>query len=362
MNKNAPVLSFTCTRNEFDEPEFFEGTWLVNYHPIGYMNLEAFLDRRKAPKHRRHIQRLLERYGCDDPEGFLNVTHALSLNDTLWVKPTGSNLVWEQVSLYQNEFDQLISEAAFDGTISETDFSTTSPEFATDGYYAKCWVREKSGIYLYKTGSNEFELEPVSEFLAFQLASILCPNSVAYDLDFYHRKLISKCALFTSEQYGLAKASSVFRGERTIPALLEYFAKLGSEDAFRRMCVLDALIYNPDRHYGNFGILFDNDTMEPLSLCPVFDNNRSLFPDLDQDQLENPQWYLDRCKPKLGRDFRVTARGLLTPDIRADLKNLMGFRFQQHPTIQLPQDRLDALSKIVNQQIEAILNTTGLNE
>ena len=39
-----------------------------------------------------------------------------------------------------------------------------------------------------------------------------------------------------------------------------------------------------------------------------------------------------------------------------DLKNLMGFRFQQHPTIRLPQERLDALSQIVNQQIEAILN------
>lgn len=121
------------------------------------------------------------------------------------------------------------------------------------------------------------------------------------------------------------------------------------------MCILDALIFNPDRHYGNFGVMFDTDTMEPIELCPVFDNNRSLFPDLDQEQLENPNWYLGKCKPKLGRDFLITARGLMTSEIRGDLKNLIGFQFQQHDRIRAPQERLDALSSIVNRKIREIL-------
>lgn len=90
-------------------------------------------------------------------------------------------------------------------------------------------------------------------------------------------------------------------------------------------------------------------------MCPVFDNNRSLFPDLDQEQLENPDWYLQKCKPMIGKDFLVTARGLLTPEIQADLKNLLGFQFVQHQHISVPQERLDALSKIVTKQIKAIL-------
>lgn len=90
-------------------------------------------------------------------------------------------------------------------------------------------------------------------------------------------------------------------------------------------------------------------------MCPVFDNNRSLFPDLDQGQLENPDWYLQKCKPMIGKDFLVTARGLLAPDIKSDLKNLLGFRFAQHDRITAPQERLDALSKIVNAQIKAII-------
>ena len=355
MNKDVPVLSFLCERNEFDEPLFQELVWYVAYRPIGYKSLTGFLERRKAPKHREHIQRLLERYGCDDLEGFLNVTHALSLNDTFWVKRQDSGLRWDQVSLYQNEFDQLISEAAFDGSASSSEFSTTSPEFGTDGNYAKCWVREDEDIFLYKTGSSRYEVEPLSEFLASQLASILCPDYVDYDLGFYRGRLISKCRLFTAERYGLAKAAGIFSETRTIPVMLDYFEKLGSGDDFRRMCVLDALIFNPDRHYGNFGVMFDTDTMKPICMCPVFDNNRSLFPDLDQDQLEHPDWYLNRCRPIIGKDFLITARGLLTPEIRSDLKNLLGFRFRQHESITAPQERLDALSAIVNRQIKAIL-------
>ena len=355
MNKNTIVLSFLCVRNEFDEPEFKELQWHVGYRPLGFKSLTGFLERRKAPKHRKHIQRILEQYGCDDLEGFINVTHAVSLNDTFWVKKAESNLRWEDVSLYQNEFNELISEAAFDGSTSSWGLSTTSPEFGTDGNYAKCWVREETGIYLYKTGSARFEVEPLSEFLATQLAEILCPRYAAYDLAFYRGKLISKCELFSTEDYGLAKAAAIFGEEKTIPSLLRYFDELGSGDEFRRMCVLDALIYNPDRHYGNFGVMFDTDTMEPLTMCPVFDNNRSLFPELDQDQLDHPDWYLERCKPKLGKDFVITARGILTPEIRSDLKNLQGFHFVQHNRIDAPQERLDALSNIVNRQIKKIL-------
>ena len=47
--------------------------------------------------------------------------------------------------------------------------------------------------------------EPLSEFLACQLAEQVCPAAVRYDLDFYYHKLISKCRLFTDEAHGLVK-------------------------------------------------------------------------------------------------------------------------------------------------------------
>lgn len=357
MNKDAQILLFCCERNKFEEVETRELTWLSKCTPLGYTDLASFLDRRKAPKHRKHIEELLGRYNCNDTEDFLRVTHTLSLNDTFWVKEEGSDLTWQDVSLYRNEFDELVSAAAFDGHFSSTSLSSTSPKFGTDGYYAKCWVREEGKIYLYKTGSNTFEIEPLSEFLASQLAQKICPESVSYDLDFYHNKLVSKCELFTSEAVGLVKAYDVLeRNQRSVAEMLRYFESIGSGEEFRRMCILDALILNTDRHLGNFGVLVNNDTMEVLGMAPVYDNNRSLLFDMDMDQLtRRGDWCIQKCQPRFGIGFIPTAKGMLTDQLRAELEQLRGFEFQQHPYISAEQERLDILSEIVNRQIEQIL-------
>ena len=154
MNKNAPLLLFDCYQNEYGETEMEELQWHSDLRPLGYRSLLPFLERRRAPKHRKHIRQLLEKYGCDDLEGFLQVTHALSLNDTFWVREAGSALMWEDVSLYRNPFNEVISLAAFAGDLSGDSFSSTSPEFGTDGRFAKCWVRENDDIFLLKSGSD----------------------------------------------------------------------------------------------------------------------------------------------------------------------------------------------------------------
>ena len=352
MNRQRPFLRFLCERDASGKAMFSELQWLTELRPIGYGNLRGFLVRRLPPKNRRHVRALLERFGCSDLEIFLRVTHGLSLNDTLWVKEADSSLAWENVSLYANDFDPLVSEAAFDGVGRESGFSLPSPEFGTDGSYDKCWVRDADGIRLYKGGVG---LEPVSEFLVCQLAPRLCRRYVEYDLGIYRGRLVSKCALFTSEQTGLVKASDVFGWEQSLPRLLAYCRTLGCEDDFRRMCVLDALTLNTDRHYGNFSFLFDNATMEILTLAPVFDNNRALLPELDEEQLAAPDQYAAQARPRLGPDFILMARELLTEEIRADLETLRGFRFVNHPVHPISDRRLELLSALVQRQLDHIL-------
>ena len=196
---------------------------------------------------------------------------------------------------------------------------------------------------------------PSCEIFAVYLSSDGHSLVEPYDLELYHDKLVSKCPLFTTEATGLAKASAVFQGEQTIPRLLDYCQTLGSDSDFRRMCVLDAITLNPDRHYGNFGFLFDNQTMAIVGMAPVFDNNRALFPELDEDALAAPDWYIDHCRPKLGRDFIITARGLMTDEIRADLEKLKDFQFENHPRIPIRENRLELLSSLVQRQISLIL-------
>lgn len=355
LNKDTTLLEFRTKTDEFGDTLAEEIRWHSSLRPIGYKSLESFLYGRRAPKHRKHIERLLEQYGCRTLDGFLHVSRALSLNDTFWVKESSSSLQWADVSLYRKDFDELIAEAALNGSASEESMSSTSPEFSTDGYYAKCWKRESEGILLYKAGSTTFELEPLSEFLASQLASILCPGAVQYDIKFHHGRLVSTCPLFTTENIGLAKMSAILPQERTISGLLSYFESIGSEEAFRRMMILDAIILNIDRHLGNFGVLFDTGTMQVLSMAPVYDNNRSLLFDLDADQLAHAERFIPRLAPRFGVDFLTVAKAMMNDRIRSDLRNLKGYAFRPHPTIEVPDNRIEMLSQIVRERIQRLL-------
>lgn len=51
---------------------------------------------------------------------------------------------------------------------------------------------------------------------------------------------------------------------------------------FWNMFVIDALIGNWDRHNGNWGFLYNQDTDE-IKLAPIFDCGSSLFPQMDED-------------------------------------------------------------------------------
>ena len=116
LNKDTPFLKFSTYQNEFGDVSAQETAWLSPLRPIGYRSLLGFLEGRRAPKHRKHIEQLLAQYGCLTLDGFLQVSHALSLNDTFWVKQEDSPLCWQDVSLYENDFDEIIAEAALNGS------------------------------------------------------------------------------------------------------------------------------------------------------------------------------------------------------------------------------------------------------
>ena len=80
------------------KPLHWEDAWYTRSGTFGYTNLTRILEHPKRPSTRR-IAALLKEYGCDTLEGYLNVTHALSLNDTFWVRAADADLQWRDVSL-----------------------------------------------------------------------------------------------------------------------------------------------------------------------------------------------------------------------------------------------------------------------
>lgn len=363
MNKNSQVAVFQKSKDQLDN-----GFVMISERkeklPIGFHDINSWLDKRQAAKHREHLRRLMAQCGCLNSEGFIKITHATSLNDTFWVKDADEDVSWEAVSLYQNEFNEVISRISFEGTgLFGIDFSTTTPEFSTEGSFEKCWKRETDNIFLYKrgsTGARNAGLEPYSEFYAGQVGKIICKDFVDYSLTTLHKKTASKCELFTDEQNGFVSLSTLFQRRMTPREMLEYYSSIGSEDAFRRMVIFDAVTFNTDRHMGNHGVIFDNDSLTVKRMAPVFDNNQSLLPYAEDEDFQQIGIYLESKIPRIGDDFVNIAKAVMTSEIRSDLINLHGFKFSYVESDRFSRQRLLAIEKIINRQIGGILDKNKL--
>ena len=291
--------------------------------------------------------------------GFLQISHALSLIDTFWVKPANSNLTWKDISLYTHDFNEVIAKTAFEGKLHGRKLSATSPEYSTNGRFAKCWVRECENIKLLKRGNSKVRntgLEPYSEFYAVQIIKAFTSEFVSYDLRSVGGRVCSICPIFTSEEFGFLPYAAIDKGNTDIEAVLQNMSKYGLEEKAKRMFVIDAVILNEDRHKNNFGFIVNNKTQEIVDMAPLFDHNISLLPYAEEEQFENIDNYLEQRGPRLADSWVRSAAMCLTSDTRKVLIDLLDFEFQKHSKYNLPYWRLDHLDKIVRKMIKDILN------
>lgn len=354
MNKDVKIAAFVIN-------DAFSSVTITKQFvelPFWIHNFGAFVQNRQAPKHRENIAQLLRMSGCDTLRGFLNITHALSLVDTFWVRPVESTLSWRDVSLYTHEFNEVVAKTAFEGGLHGRGLSTTSPEYGTDGSFAKCWIREEGMIKMLKRGSSGASnagMEPYSEYYAAQLVSALTDEYVRYDLRSIDGRVCSVCDIFTSEEFGYLPYASVEPENSTIDSVLDKASKYGLESKFRKMFVIDAVIMNEDRHKNNFGFLVENDTQTIIGMAPLFDHNVSLLPYAMKDNFDNIDSYLAEKGPRLGRDWIPIAAACLDSDLRRKLINLSDFKFKRHEKYNLPEWRLEILEKLIHSNIEKIL-------
>jgi len=67
------------------------------------------------------------------------------------------------------------------------------------------------------------------------------------------------------------------------------------------------------------------------------------------------QEYVDTLQPAVYDDFIVTAKSMLTERNRAQLRHLLTFRFQKHPTHNLPAKRLRMIERQVQKRARLLL-------
>ena len=327
--------------------------------------IAKWLKQRTIPKNRAYVNSFLSKCGLhiNRPMNIIRVSKGLSLNDCYWVVEEGFNGTFEKYNLYDNRFSQLLAMIAFTGYGSSVRTSLVScPEFTTNGMLPKCWRRVNGTIRLYKggtSGASNTGCEPYSEYYAAQIAEVMGINSVSYNLSKWKGELCSVCDLFTSKDYSYLPIGRMVTagGMETVR---EYYQSLGKEyiDALNAMLVFDAVIFNTDRHFGNFGFMVNNKTNKITASAPLFDHGNALFNYAGRDDLETfaaLEAYAATLMPCTYDDFTGTAKKALTLELREGLRHLLDFKFKKHPRYNLPDKRLKLLEQFVQKQARVLL-------
>ena len=324
--------------------------------------LVKWLQRRVIPKNRAYVAEILKTYGLsvNDTKGIIDVCKGLSLNDSYWVVPQGFTGTFAQYNLYENRFSEILSLVAYTG-IGQSDAAfTTSPELTTNGMLPKAWrFIEGEGIYLYKGGTfgaANTGNEPYSEFYASQVAQAMGLDAVAYELENWKGILASRCKLFTDINTAYIPIGRIVR-EGGLKACLEYYRQLGPEayEQIKSMLVFDAVIYNEDRHFGNFGVLRDNHTGKVTSAAPVFDNGMSLFNFAMPEDFQDLDSYAKTRGTAYGVSFENVCQEVMGPIQARQLRKLIGFTFHRHPRLNWPEYRLEAIERHLQKRVRQLL-------
>ena len=226
MNKNTEVL--VAEYNEVSK--FFDRIIEVkNIHYAPYIiegiyeegdensnalktNLSEWFKGRGIPSWRDKLDLLLHRLNIDTPSELLDKAFGLSLSDQYWIKPYGSNIAYDDVNFFDNDFDYaefLEASLSLNSKVLTKEASLKTPNNTTDGMLKKAWVIEDGVRYLLKSGYKTDVLQPFNEVLASMICDRLGFSHVPYTLTTYKDQVVSKCPCFITRDTELITAYQI---------------------------------------------------------------------------------------------------------------------------------------------------------
>ena len=336
-------------------------------------NLLQWIGKRKAPKNRQFVDKLMQTIGDDEnPLAYVDISHALSLNDSLWITNAAYPIAWQDFNLYHHPFNEVLAYVAFTGYSEKISGVVTSPEYTSSGALKKCWSNRLDGIYLIKGDDfikyTDGRSQATMEYYAAQVAEVMGFENIPYDLEMFHhrngeKEIVCKCKLFTSEDVGYTAAYDFFRAKGLAMkranlaniAVQDRMAEIYGREKYGDLMIYDALICNKDRHLGNFGYLTDNNTGAYLRPAPIFDNGFSLLYGAAKNDMENLEAYISSLSGKY-MNFDTAVKLFIRPDHIPGIRKLLNFHFRKHPKYNVANATLEKMSQFIQLRAKRILN------
>ncbi len=291
MHKNIKVADITIDEVQGGIINISD-IYSLEHFPIGSLennapnrkNLNKWWTGRSIPASRDGLKEALEKIGVTSPKELITKCLALSLSDQYWIRPKDSNINWHDVNFFENTFSDDIGELLV-GNDVDGNIDMFSPNNSTDGWLKKKWKIINGDRCLLKAGSEPFYQEPFNELLASTIMEKLGIDHVKYGVVWNNDYPYSCCKCFISSETELVTADR-FRSIEHQPnhlntyqhflSLCEKQGILNGEDFLNKMIVVDYIIANEDRHFNNFGLIRNANTLDWIGFAPIFDSGTSL--------------------------------------------------------------------------------------
>ena len=302
MNKNKKVFDFVYDEEEhfivnfernYPENEDYAPFGLIKMNEIDKVEFNKWWKNRQIPASRKGLKEVLHNSNVYDKDNFdlLDAkAYCLSLSDQYWVKGVDEEISWESINFFDNEFSEDIGKILFNGGKTALNLNLNTPDMTSNGNYEKRWKIIDGERYLLKAGSKIYNQEPFNELIATKLYERLLNKDeyVEYSVIFDDDKAISKCKNFITKDTELVPAWKIneyyefLDDEDKYTHYIRCLNNLGIKDAETltdKMIVCDYIIANKDRHFNNFGVIRDVNTLKFIGVAPIFDNGCSLWYD-----------------------------------------------------------------------------------
>ena len=293
MHKNIPVAdveiyepSATITNIEtIHNPEHLPvGVHLQNGN-INRHELNAWWRERSIPAQRTDINNVFTKLNIHSIKQFVMFSSGLSLSDCYWIKPVDSELKWEDINFFDNPLSLDMGDMLLDIIKPSNDLDLCSPDNTTEGCLKKRWTIIDGKRYLIKAGEPPYYQQPFNEIIASMVMERLGVPHIPYTLTWIDGKPYSVREDFITPDTELVSAWKVLQVKPKFNHHNDFlhYIRICEENGIKNMrrtldemIVLDYIIANEDRHFNNFGIIRNADTLEWESSAPIFDSGTSL--------------------------------------------------------------------------------------
>ena len=288
---------------------------------------------RAIPSTRDGIRRVLESLGASSTGELLDRTYGLSLSDQYWVRREDDPVEWKDINFFDNPFDEALGEILLTSYSSSHDISLNAPDVSTGGDLPKRWTIDRATGRRLLVKSGRTGQEPMNEVIASKLCVRLGVPAVPYSPARSGNRLICTCEDMLTSHEELVSAWQVLQSVKTTNGLNSHdqwiHAAVGFgvgereiRDATDDWLVADYLMRNTDRHYNNFGLIRNIETLA-VRPAPIYDTGASLWSgELDVDDRD---WFAKPFYSATGRPSALRQLKLVEDWGRFDLDALSGW-------------------------------------